>query len=142
MALAALLGKSPEELPQLLPAPLPRLPASLPPNLSLDLIARRPDITASRWRVEAARENLVTARAEYYPDVSITALAGLSSMQIGRLLEGGSAVPAITAAIHLPLFDSGLRSARSTHAQAQIVAAVASYQETVVAAANDVATAA
>jgi multidrug efflux system outer membrane protein len=142
VTLAALLGRGADELPVLALRPLPDVKASLPESVRLDLIARRPDIAASRWRVEAAQQNLVSARAEYYPDVTIHALAGLSSIEIGKLLEAGSAAPVLGAAIHLPLFDSGLRGARFGARQAQVAAAVANYDETVVAAASEVATAA
>jgi multidrug efflux system outer membrane protein len=139
--LAAVLGVPAADLPELTPRPLPAVADALPANLSLDLIARRPDIQATRWRVEATRQSLKAVRAEYYPDVSLHALAGLSSIEIGKLLEVGSAVPAVTAAVHLPLFDSGLRSARFNSRQAQVDAAIADYDEAVVDAAREVGTA-
>ena len=142
VALAALAGRRAEELPALTPRPLPVATRSLPENLRLDLLSRRPDVVASRWRVEAARQGLAVVRAEYYPDVSLRALVGLSSVEIGKLLQVGSATPSVGAAIHLPLFDAGLRDARHAVGQAQVEAAVASYDQTVVAAARDVATAA
>jgi len=137
VTLAALLALPAEELPPLTVRALPVLPTALPADLRLDLIARRPDITASRWRVEAARSNIKVARADYFPDVSVRALAGLSSIEIGNLLEAGSAVPAISAAVHLPLFDSGLRDARYGERQARLASAIASYDETVVNAARE-----
>ena len=54
--LAALVGRPVSELPPLTPKPLPSFPAALPDNVKIDLISRRADITASRWRVEAAEE--------------------------------------------------------------------------------------
>jgi len=137
VTLAALLALPAEELPPLTVRELPALPTTLPADLRLDLIARRPDITASRWRVEAARSNIKVAGADYFPDVSVRALAGLSSIEIGNLLEAGSAVPAISAAVHLPLFDSGLRDARYGEVQARLASAIASYDETVVNAARE-----
>ena len=142
VALAALLGRGAETLPPMVPRPLPVVQAALPESVRLDLIARRPDVAASRWRVESAQQSLVAVRGEYYPDVSLRALVGLSSIEIGSLLKPGSAVPSIGAAIHLPLFDSGLRDARFGARQAQVAAAVATYDEAVFAAAREVATAA
>jgi multidrug efflux system outer membrane protein len=103
------------------------------------LISRRPDITASRWRVEAAERSLQSARAEFYPDVTINALAGVSSIDAGKLLEYGSRVPMANAAIHLPIFDAGRLKARYGATQASVDSAVTNYQETIVAAARDVA---
>jgi multidrug efflux system outer membrane protein len=139
VALAALVGRSIADLPPLQATPLPELPGALPDNVKIDLISRRADITASRWRVEAAERNLDSARAEFFPDVTINALLGLSSIDVGRLLEYGSRVPQATAAIHLPLFDAGRLKARYGATQAAIDSAVASYQDTLVSAARDVA---
>ena len=140
VALAALAGRSVGELPPLTRKPLPAFPALLPDNVKIDLMARRADITASRWRVEAAERTLDSVRADFYPDVTINALAGLSSIDIGKLLEYGSRVPQAGAAIHLPIFDAGRLKARYGGAQAAIDAAVSNYQDTVISAARDVAT--
>jgi multidrug efflux system outer membrane protein len=139
VALAALVGRSIGELPPLVRRPLPAFPGVLPDNVKIDLISRRADITASRWRVEAAEKNLASARAEFFPDVTVNALLGLSSLDVGRLLEYGSRVPQISAAIHLPIFDAGRLKARYGGAQAAIDSAVSSYQDTVINAARDVA---
>jgi outer membrane protein, multidrug efflux system len=119
---------------------LPSSPAVLPDNVRIDLIARRADITASRWRVEAAERSLASARADFFPDVTINALAGLSSVDVGKLLEYSSRVPEAGAAIHLPIFDAGRLKARYGGAQAAIDSAVSTYRDTVVNAARDVAT--
>jgi multidrug efflux system outer membrane protein len=139
VALAALVGRSITELPVLQPKPLPALSGNLPDDVKIDLISRRADITASRWRVEAAEKNLDSARAEFFPDVSINAMLGLSSVDIGKLIEYGSRVPQASAAVHLPIFDAGRLKARYGATQAAIDAAIANYQDTLVSAARDVA---
>jgi len=141
--LAALLGMAPDELSRQLQArALPETRAALPASASIDLMARRPDIVASRWRVEAAREDVSAIRAEYYPDVSLHALAALSSIEVGTLLEPGSWAPNMGIAVHLPIFDAGLRGARHDAAEALLTAAVAQYNETVIGAAREVGAAA
>jgi multidrug efflux system outer membrane protein len=139
VALAALVGVSSAELPPLSAHALPEVNARLPDSVRIDLIARRPDIAATRWRVEAAEQSRASARAEFFPDVSINGLLGVQSVTLGRLLEYGSRVPSISAAIHLPLFDSGRIKARYGASQAAVDAAVTSYDEAVVEAARDVA---
>jgi outer membrane protein, multidrug efflux system len=140
VAIAALVGRSISELPALQAKPLPAFPGNLPDDVKIDLISRRADITASRWRVEAAEKNAQSARAEFFPDVTINALLGVSSIDVGKLLEYGSRVPQASAAIHLPIFDAGRLKARYGATQAAIDSAVATYQDTVVSAARDVAT--
>ncbi|HEV7612579.1 MAG TPA: efflux transporter outer membrane subunit [Steroidobacteraceae bacterium] len=140
VALAGLVGRSIAELPALQAKPLPAVSGNLPDNVKIDLISRRADITASRWRVQAAERNLDSARAEFFPDLTINALLGLSSIDVGKLLEYGSRVPQASAAIHLPIFDAGRLKARYGATQAAIDSAVADYQNTLVSAARDVAT--
>jgi multidrug efflux system outer membrane protein len=137
IALAALLGTEPASLPVMVARPLPRAAASLPADAGANLLARRPDIIASRWRVEAALRDTDVARAGFYPDVSLRALAGLSSIDLGRLLRTDSGVPAFGLAIDLPLFDAGLRRARHGAASASLDLAIASYDDAVVNAARE-----
>jgi multidrug efflux system outer membrane protein len=140
VALAALAGRSAAELPAMTAKPLPSIGNGLPDDVRIDLIARRADLTASRWRVEAAEKNREAARAEFFPDISINALIGVQSVDIGKLLQYNSRVPTASAAIHLPIFDAGRLKARYGASQAAIDSAVADYQDTLVSAARDVAT--
>jgi len=138
IALAALLGCAPAQLPPLTERPLPALPVGLPTNASIDLIARRADIAASRWRIEAATEDRRAARAGFMPDVSLNALLGLNSIEFSRLLEYGSRAPAFGAAIHLPIFDAGALRAGYQRSQANLTAAVDDYRSVVIGAAKEV----
>ncbi|GLQ48585.1 efflux transporter outer membrane subunit [Dyella flava] len=156
VVLAALANVSPSELPPLKPHTLPQVQGALPDDVRLDLIARRPDIAASRWQVEAALKQIDVARADYFPDISINAMAGLSSTNqgspsfsgliagskgdLGNLFTAGSRVFGITPAVHLPIFEGGRLKANYGASRAQLDAAVAQYNVTVTDAARDVAT--
>ncbi|MHB1059385.1 MAG: efflux transporter outer membrane subunit [Rhodanobacter sp.] len=140
VALASLLGVAPAALPALKAQPLPTIERGVPADAGLDLIARRPDIAASRWQVEAALKQTDAARAEFFPDISITALAGLSSIDMGKLLTTGSRTFALTPALHLPIFNGGSLKANYGVSKAQLDAAVAQYDSTVLTAAREVAT--
>jgi len=119
---------------------LPIVQRGVPSGIGLDLIARRPDIAASRWQVEAALKQTDAARAEFFPDISISAMAGLSSIDMGKLLTAGSRTFALTPALHLPIFNSGALQANYGVSKAQLDAAVAQYNSTVLTAAREVAT--
>src|SRR5262249_51991477 len=123
----------------LTPKPLPDVDATLPTDAGIDLLARRPDIAASRWRVEAALRKADQARAAFYPDISISALAGLSSIDMDKLFTGGSRVFNIAPPFHLPIFESGRLEARFGASKAELDAAAAEYDNAVVSAAQDVA---
>lgn len=140
ITLAALLGVTDTQLPAFTARALPDVSAQVPANATLDLLSRRADISAAHWRIQAATANLSAARAEFLPDVSISALAALSSIDLGKLLEAGSATPSIGAAIHLPIFDAGLLKAQYGARAAQVDAAVAAYNDAVIEAAREVAT--
>lgn len=139
-ALASLLGLSPSELTNLQPRPLPIVQGGVPADVSLDLIARRPDIAASRWQVEAAMKKTDAARAEFFPDLSISAMAGLSSIDLDKLFTYGSRTFALTPALHLPIFNGGSLQANYGVSKAQLGAAIAQYNSTVLTAAREVAT--
>lgn len=154
VALAALLGVSPADLPDMQPRALPAVNGALPDNARLDLIARRPDIAASRWQVEAALRQTDQARAQFFPDISIGAMAGLSSTNqgapalfgggssgnLGNIFSPSSRVFGLTPAIHLPIFEGGRLKAAYGISRAQLDAAVAQYNAVVTDAARDVAT--
>ena len=139
-ALASLVGVSPDKLPSLKPRPLPSVKNGLPPDAGLDLIARRPDIAASRWQVEAALKKTDVARAQFFPDFGITALAGLSSIDLGKLLTAGSRTFELTPALHLPIFEGGQLQANYGLSKAQLDSAIAEYNRTVLSAAREVST--
>ncbi len=140
VSLASLLGLSPDQLPPLQPHALPQVNSGIPADVRLDLIARRPDIAASRWQVEAALRKTDAARAEFFPDFSISAMAGLTSIDLGKLFTIGSRTFSLTPALHLPIFNNGLIEANYGVSKAQLDAAVAQYNSTVLTAAREVAT--
>ncbi|HEN47033.1 MAG TPA: efflux transporter outer membrane subunit [Mizugakiibacter sp.] len=140
-ALAGLVGVAPAQLESLTARPLPHTHTALPADAHLNLVARRADITALRWQVEAASENLKVTQADFYPNFSLNALAGFSSIKTSKILDLGSRVFNIAPAIQLPIFDSRLLRARFGYSQAQLDAAAAAYNQAVINAAQQVATA-
>ncbi|MBB3228399.1 multidrug efflux system outer membrane protein [Luteibacter sp. Sphag1AF] len=139
-ALATLVGVTPADLAQLKPRPLPEVAPGLPSNVGADLLARRPDIAASRWQVEAAVKQTDVARAQFFPDVSLTAMAGLSSIDMDKVFSASSRTFGLTPAIHLPIFEGGALEANYGVSRSQLDAAIAQYNSTVATAARDVAT--
>lgn len=113
-------------------------PVHIPSDLPVDLIGRRPDVVAQRWRVEAAGQDIKVARAKFYPDVSLNAFVGLQRLGFSQFLSAGSRVLGVGPAISLPLFEGGrLRGNLALH-QAGYDAAVERYNATVLAAVHDV----
>jgi multidrug efflux system outer membrane protein len=137
--LAALLGRGPGDLPPIARALLPAANPGLPENLGIDLLGRRPDIQAQRSRIEAAAQLIDVARAQFYPDISIAAFLGFSSIGLGKLTQSGSEIAGVAPALRLPLFDAGRLRANLGSSRAALDAAIAQYNQTLVDAVHQVA---
>lgn len=137
--LAALLGLEPGELPALTMPQLQTPNRALPTVLPLDLLGRRPDLVASRWRVEAARGEEKAAQTLFYPNLNLTAFLGWSAIGSKHLLDGSSGVVGLTPAIRLPLFDGGKLRANLGQREAERDQAIAQYNQTLLDAVREVA---
>jgi len=141
--LAALVGQGPAASERIR-RPTLRLdvPVALPAALPAELVGHRPDVVSQRWRVEAAAKGIKAARADFYPNIDLVASAGLASAAFGGFFafaghEAGS--HSIGAAVSLPIFDGGRRTGRYGIAVSNYDLAVATYNETVLAAFRGVA---
>jgi NodT family efflux transporter outer membrane factor (OMF) lipoprotein len=136
--LAALLGAGPDrglavERPSFAVAAAPALPSALP----ADLLGRRPDVAASRARVEAALHDVAVAKADFYPNVDLRAFAGFASLGLSDLVDARSRVAGAGPALRLPIFDRKLLKNRLAAQTAEYDAAVAQYDETLIEALRD-----
>lgn len=138
-ALRALVGADSQALADLKPQPLTDAPHALPSHLGIELLARRPDLQAARWRVEAAISRIDAARAAFYPDVNLSAAIGLDTISISHLLESASRTVLVSPTLTLPLFDTRRLSAQLDTARNARNQAIAEYNQSVVQAVRDVA---
>jgi len=136
--LAALAGKGPDRG---LAIERPRAqsgPVALPSTLPADLLGRRPDVVAQRWRVEAARRDVDSAKAQFYPNINLTALVGVQTVSYGKLLSPDSRIPQANAALLLPIFDGGRLRGNLGTRDADYDLAVEQYNQTVLDAVREV----
>jgi NodT family efflux transporter outer membrane factor (OMF) lipoprotein len=139
--IAALLGAGPDRGLQIArPALGIGDEVRLPDNLPVDLVGRRPDIVAARWRVDAMTHDVKEAKAEFYPDINLSAAIGLDAFGFGRFLTAASRTSSVGPAIHLPIFDAGALRAQLKGRYADFDYAVATYNQTLVTALSEVAT--
>ena len=131
-ALAALIGQPNAEPLSTVPTLAGVRPLATPDVLPADLLGRRPDVLAARWRVEAATGDAANAKAQFYPNVNLTAFAGFSSIGFDRLIESGSQQWGLGPAIRLPLFDNGRLRANLRGKTADLDQAVETYNATVI----------
>jgi len=140
--LAALIGKGPGD-GEAIARPTLKLEqaAGLPPNLPAELLGRRPDIVAQRWRVEAASKHIDVAKASFYPNINFAMFAGFESFGFTNFLSAQSAVRGFEPAISLPIFDGGRLRGQLGNQTAIYDGAVEQYNATVVQALSEVANA-
>jgi NodT family efflux transporter outer membrane factor (OMF) lipoprotein len=105
-----------------------------------DLISRRPDIVAARWQVEAATSDIKEAKAEFFPDINLSAAAGFDAFGWGRFLNFTSRQFQAGPAIHLPIFDAGALRSQLKGRYADFDLDVANYNQALINALSEVAT--
>ena len=139
-ALAALVGAGPDRALTIVAPANMRIGASgLPDRIGADLIGRKPEIVAARWRAEAAAKRVGVARASFYPDINLAAFIGFQSLGLSNLVATGSDIGQVGPAIRLPIFDGGRLKANLRGAEADYALAVSQYDSALVRALQDVA---
>ena len=138
-ALAELAGVGPNALGEVTPQLASVTTAPLPAGLPADLLGRRADLVALRWRVEAALKDADVARAQFYPNVNLVAFVGLSSIGLDRFINAGSETFGAGPALRLPIFDGGRLRANLSARNAEIDVAVDGYNAALLRALREVA---
>jgi NodT family efflux transporter outer membrane factor (OMF) lipoprotein len=138
-ALAALVGQPNMALAQTPPEQSAIKNVAVAANIPADLLGRRADIAAARWRVEASSKDVANAKTQFYPNINLVAFAGFSSIGLGNLTNSGSQQWGVGPALRLPIFDAGRLRANLRGKTADLDAAVESYNAAVIDAVRDVA---
>ena len=129
-AIAVLIGTTPSSF-SIPVKPLTQAPPTIPVGVPSQLLERRPDIAASERTMAAANAQIGIAVAAYYPNLTLSAEAGLESSALNKLFEWPSRFWSVGASLSETLFDAGLRRATVNQYLAVYNADVASYRQTV-----------
>jgi multidrug efflux system outer membrane protein len=138
-SLRALIGAGPDGLPVINPVALPRSQAALPATLSYELLARRPDLQAMRWYVEASFHRIDAARAAFYPSFDIKAFFGFNALHLADLFTHASQQINLIPGLTLPIFDGGRLNANLSGAREGSNLLIEQYNQAVLNAVRDVA---
>jgi len=119
----------------------------VPRQVPIGLLAHRPDLAAAMHRAEAAAERIHAAKAEFLPSIDLSATLGYEAStqvknidQLANLLFRGSAFNYVVApGLHLPLFEGGRLRGKLAGRRAEYDEAVDLYNDTLLAAAQQVA---
>ncbi|MBJ7587515.1 MdtP family multidrug efflux transporter outer membrane subunit [Citrobacter freundii] len=138
-SLRALIGAGAKDLPEIKPVALPTVDTGIPATLSYDLLARRPDLQAMRWYVQASLNQVEAARALFYPSFDIKVFFGLDAIHIDQLFKSTSRQINFIPGLRLPLFDGGRLNANLEGARATSNMMIERYNQSVLNAVRDVA---
>lgn len=140
--ISILLGRTPKELVERsmdgsvadysIPTP-PSLPADLPSTL----LERRPDIYRAEQDLIASNALIGVARADYFPTLSLSAIFGLGSGNLDRLLRSSARTWQLQSGLKGPIFDLS-KSAKVDEAQSSHDQSLLLYKDTVIKAFKEV----
>jgi len=129
--ISILLGRNPGPVTRGLPLVANVVPAEVPSGLPSSLLERRPDLQSAEQTLIAANARIGVAKAAYFPQITLTGLAGYQSTALTNLFTGPAGLWSFGGQLAQPLFTAGkIRSGvRLTEAQKQ--EAVLIYQQSI-----------
>jgi len=130
--ISTLLGNNPGDISRGRPlvdqeAHAPELPAGLPS----DLLVRRPDIQEAEQQLVAANAEIGVARANYFPQISLTGAGGVVSAALSGLFSGAAGVWSAAASVSQPVFTAGRTRSQVALAEARYKEASLAYQQSI-----------
>lgn len=138
-ALAALLGKRPEQVVARLQkaAPVPEAPDIVRAGLRSELLRRRPDIRQAERELAAATADVGVAIADLFPRFSLLGGVGTQARAADSLGSGDTLRFQVGPSFSWPIFSGGAIRAQIRAADARADAAAARYEQAVAGALND-----
>jgi multidrug efflux system outer membrane protein len=126
-ALSVLVGRNPGPIARsttLDELSSPAIPAGLPSELLL----RRPDILQAEQQLIASNALIGSARALFFPRISLTGLLGLASPSLGKLFGGDARTWSFTGDVAGPIYTGGGLTAAVDQATARRDQSFANYE--------------
>ncbi|MGH9438205.1 MAG: TolC family protein, partial [Terriglobia bacterium] len=101
----------------------------LPPGLPSSLLERRPDIRQAEEQLVAANAEIGVARAQFFPQISLTGSASAESFQLGQLFSND--VWSFAAGLTQPIFEGGALHGNLQAVRAERQEALLTYKKTI-----------
>lgn len=137
-ALQLLLGETPGPVAHTDPNALLPPPANLPVGVPSQLLERRPDIQQSEAQLMAANANIGVARAQFFPQLAISASGGVGGDSFENMFKSGSETVYGLGTLTQPLFAGGKLRGQLQLSQETKKEMVLNYQKTILTAFRDV----
>jgi multidrug efflux system outer membrane protein len=106
-------------------------PERIPTGIPSRLLERRPDIQQAEAELVAANANVGVAKAQLFPQVSLSAMSGVASSQLKGLVDGKNAYWLASGNLTQPIFDAGRLRNNLRLSEAQKQEQVFAYQRTI-----------
>ena len=116
-----------------------QLPQDIPVSLPSALVAQRPDVLQAQANMHAASAQIGVAIANRLPNITLSANAGSTALQIGQLFSSGTGFWNVGAALAAPIFEGGALLHQERAARAAYTQASEQYRSTVLTAFQNVA---
>jgi NodT family efflux transporter outer membrane factor (OMF) lipoprotein len=136
--LAVLLGRAPERVAVKGAAIANMGVPRIAPGLPSEVILQRPDVQEAEAQLASAHANLVSARAAFFPNITLTGQGGFESTALQSLFTPGAALYSIAGSLAQPIFDGGLLQANFDQQKGIQDQLLATYRKTVLTAFSDV----
>ena len=138
--LGVLLGQQPGALlPELAATqPIPTTPPEVPVGLPSDLLLRRPDVQRAERQLAAATANIGVAKADLFPKFFLTGMAGFEGVSASDWFTAGSSFWSAAPTVQWRIFDAGRIRANIKVQNARQEQALATYEQTVLTAFEEV----
>lgn len=129
--ISILIGENPSDVPRGLSLTQEPLPASVPAGLPSTLLERRPDIRQAEQELIAANAQIGVARAQLFPQISLTGTGGLESFGLQNLFAASNRYWNFAASATQPIFNAGSLRANVRLAEAQHEQMLLGYEQTI-----------
>ena len=106
-------------------------PEQIPTGIPSELLERRPDIQQAEAELVAANANVGVAKAQLFPEVSLSAMSGVASSQLKGLVDGKNAYWLASGNLTQTIFDGGRLRDNLRLSEAQKQEQVFAYQRTI-----------
>jgi multidrug efflux system outer membrane protein len=137
-ALAILLGDPPERLTVRTTSLDALTVPQVYPGLPSKLLARRPDVREAEAQLISANYDIQNARAQFFPDLNLTATGGFQSDALSRLFTPQGVMYDLLASVTQPIFEGGRLTGQLKYQRARYDEQLADYKKAVVSAFSDV----
>ena len=119
-------------------SPIPAQPPQVPVALPSELLLRRPDVRQAERQLAAATANIGVAKSDLFPKFYLTGAAGLQSISASDWFTGNSQFWSVGPTMQWRIFDAGRIRANIKVQNARQEQALASYEQTMLTAFEEV----